>query len=288
MINKKTSQKIAFWILRITLLFPLVFLGWIIGDIFIKGLPRLTPQLLFGTPTPGNVETWGIGPAIIGTLYVMLFTIIISFPLGVLAAIYLTEYAGNSRIVKMIRSAITTLAGVPSIVYGVFGYALFVFTLGIPKSAIAAALTLSLMTLPVIISTAQEALLSVPKAYREAALALGATKWATIKDHVLPNAIGGIMTGAILGLSRAGGETAPILFVYAVGLSGYVFSPLKPSMALPFTIYNLTLQSTNLELTLPIAYAACVVLLIIVLSLNAIAIYVRRKARKKLETQRVG
>lgn len=287
MTSKYAKQRIYFWLLRIVAAIPLAFLGWIVGTIIFYGAPALTPSI-FGPPTPGNFSTFGVGPAIIGTIYVMIFTLIFSLPLGVLAAIYLTEYASDNVVTRVIRSAINTLAGVPSIVYGVFGFVFFLIILRFPKSAVVAALTLSLMTLPVIISAAQEALLSVPKAYREAALAVGATKWQSVRDHVLPNAISGIMTGGILGLSRAAGETAPILFVYAVGLSGFVFSPLAPSMALPFTIYNLTLQSTGLEYTLPIAYASCLILLVIIISLNVLAIYVRSRARKRLEAVRVS
>ncbi len=273
--------------MRIVAAIPLIFLAWIVGTILFYGIPALKPSIL-GAPTPGSYETYGIGPAILGSIYVMVFTMIFSLPIGVLAAIYLVEYAKDNLFTRIIRMAINTLASLPSIIYGVFGFVFFLIILHFPKSAIVAALTLSLLTLPVIISASQEALLSVPKSYREAALAVGATKWQAIRDHVLPNAISGIMTGGILGLSRAGGETAPILFVYAVGLSGFVFSPLAPSMALPFTIYNLTLQSTGLEYTLPLAFAACLILLIIIVALNIVAIYIRSKARRKLEKVRVS
>ncbi|WEU40334.1 MAG: phosphate ABC transporter permease PstA [Candidatus Odinarchaeum yellowstonii] len=287
MTSKYTKQKVYFWLMRIVAAIPLIFLGWIVGTIIFYGIPALKPSI-FGAPTPGSYESYGIGPAILGSIYVMVFTMIFSFPIGVLAAIYLVEYAKDNAFTRMIRMAINTLASLPSIIYGVFGFVFFLIVLRFPKSAVAAALTLSLLTLPVIISATQEALLSIPKSYREAALAVGATKWQTIRDHVLPNAISGIMTGGILGLSRAGGETAPILFVYAVGLSGFVFSPLAPSMALPFTIYNLALQSTGLEYTLPLAFAACLILLIIITSLNILAIYIRNKARSKMEVMRVS
>lgn len=288
MISKHVKQKVMFWFMRLVTAIPLFFLVWIIGTIVINGVGALSPALIFGTPNPVNPELWGVGPAILGTIYVMVFTLMISLPIGILAAIYLTEYAGDNAFTRVIRSAINTLASVPSIVYGVFGFVFFLLILRFPKSAIVAALTLSLMTLPIIISASQEALLSVPKSYREGALALGATKWQSVKDHVLPNAMGGIMTGGILGLSRAGGETAPILFVYAIALSGYVFDPLKPSMVLPFTIYNLALQSANLEITLPIAYASCLILLMIVIALNGLAIYIRNRARRRLQIQRAG
>ncbi len=285
MISKYSKQKLYFWVMRVVAAIPLIFLGWIVGTIIFYAIPALKPSLL-GAPTPGSYDSYGIGPAILGSIYVMVFTIIFSLPIGVLAAIYLVEYAKDNLFTKIIRMAINTLASLPSIIYGVFGFVFFLIILRFPKSAVVAALTLSLLTLPVIISASQEALLSVPKSYREAALAVGATKWQTIRDHVLPNAISGIMTGGILGLSRAGGETAPILFVYAVGLSGFVFSPLAPSMALPFTIYNLTLQSTGLEYTLPIAFAACLILLALITSLNILAIYIRNKARRRLEAVR--
>ncbi|MEM2109708.1 MAG: phosphate ABC transporter permease PstA [Candidatus Odinarchaeota archaeon] len=287
MISKHVRQRIYFWLLRVVTAIPLIFLGWIIGTIVFFSIPALKPAL-FGSPTPGNYDTYGIGPAILGTVYVMIFTLIFSLPIGILAAIYLVEYAKDNVFTRIIRMAINTLASLPSIVYGVFGFVFFLIILRFPKSAVVAALTLSLLTLPVIIAAAQEALLSVPKSYREAALAVGATKWQTVRDHVLPNAISGIMTGGILGLSRAGGETAPILFVYAVGLSGFVFSPLAPSMALPFTIFNLTLQSTGLEYTLPAAFAACLILLIVIISLNILAIHIRNKARRKFEVIRVS
>jgi phosphate transport system permease protein len=220
----------------------------------------------------------GIHPAIVGSLYLMLLTVIFNLPLGILSAIYLSEYAKveNARIVRTIRIAARMLAGVPSIVYGLLGLGLFVLFLNLGFSLLSASLTLSLLTLPIIISASEEALRSVPLSYREAALALGATKWQTVKLAVLPYALPGIMTASILGLSRAAGETAPIMIT---GVAYYL--PRIPSsifdqfMALPYHIFAMSTQSPNPTLTMPITFGTVLVLLLIVLLMNTSAIYIR-------------
>ncbi|MHA1754438.1 MAG: phosphate ABC transporter permease PstA [Candidatus Odinarchaeia archaeon] len=277
--NKNIKEKLGFWFFRVISLIPLFFLFWIIVDLVIHGFTKLIEPGFLTTPPEPFYTGGGILPAIIGTMYVMIFTLIFSLPLGILSAVYLTEYAKESTITRIIRKAITTLAAIPSIVYGVFGYAFFVLLLNLGASIISGALTLSLLTLPVIITSSQEAILAVPKSYREASLALGASKWETIWHHVLPSAFGGILTGAILGLGRAAGETAPILFM-AIDWSNTVGSIFDQFMALPVTIYKLAGFGID---TLEFQYATALTLLILVLTLNIVAIILRAKFRRELK-----
>ncbi len=223
----------------------------------------------------------GIFPAILGTFYLSVLTLIFSLPLGISAAIYLHEWAGTGLFVRLIRLSIRNLAGVPSIVYGLFGLGIFAATIGFGTSLLSAALTLALMSLPIIITASEEALKAVPQDFREAAISLGATRWQTIRYQVLPYALPGIATGSILSLARAAGETAPIILT---GASYYL--PFLPTsifdrfMALPYHLYILSTQHAQPAVVRPIAYGTALVLIAIVLIVNGIAIYLRYRSRK--------
>jgi phosphate transport system permease protein len=233
-------------------------------------------------PPMDSMTKGGILPCIIGTLCLSVGAIVVALPIGVASAIYLNEYARPGRIVRIIRLGINNLAGVPSVVFGLFGLAFFVVYLNMGVSILAGSLTLGALTLPVIIGSTEEALRGVPDTYREASLGLGATKWQTIYRVVLPAALPGILTGTILGLSRAAGETAPIMFTAAV-----FYTPSLPTsifdeiMALPYHIYVLATAGTEIEATRPLQYGTALVLIVLVLGLNLIAIIYRSRLRKK-------
>ncbi len=250
-----------------------------IGVIVVEGLPAISPEFLFGMPRSGMREG-GIWPAIVGTFWLTVGTAIFSVPLGVAIAIYLSEYAKDNKFTRAIRLAIINLAGVPSIVYGLFGLGLFVLTLGFGSSILAGSLTLSIMTLPVIISTAEEALRSVPQSFRTVSISLGGTKWQTIRKVVLPNALPGIITGVILGLERAAGETAPILFtVAAFYLPTLPTSIFDKTMALPYHLFVISTQVPGMPLHLQ--FGTALVLLTFVLSMTLIATIIRSYYRRK-------
>lgn len=253
-------------------LFFLVYNGWsAINWTFLTQMP-------YDSMTKG-----GILPCIIGTLLISLGAIAIAMPIGVASAIYLNEYARPGKFVRMIRLGINNLAGVPSVVFGLFGLALFVVWLGFGVSIISGALTLAAMTLPVIIGASEEALRNVPDTYREASLGLGATKWQTIYRVVLPSALPGILTGAILGISRAAGETAPIMFTAAVfSTPSLPTSPFDEIMALPYHIYVLATAGTEIEATRHLQYGTALVLIFLVLGLNLLAIIYRTKLRRRM------
>ncbi len=238
----------------------------------------------FLTQAPKDSMTkGGILPCIIGTVLLCLGAMAFAFPVGVASAVYLNEYAKNGKFLRIVRLGINNLAGVPSVVFGLFGLAFFVTFLGLGVSILSGALTLAVMSLPVIIGSSEEALKSVPDTYREASLGLGATKLQTIFKVVLPAALPGILTGGILGISRAAGETAPIMFTAAV-----FFSPKLPQsisdeiMALPYHIYVLATAGTNIEETRPLQYGTALVLIGIVLGMNLIAIIFRARLRRKM------
>lgn len=259
----------------------IVFLLVIMGMIFIEGVGVINWTFLTDIPREGMTKG-GIFPAIIGTIYLTLLTTAFALPVGIGAAIYLVEYAGQSRFVQIINSAIVNLAGVPSIIFGLFGFGLFVTFLKFGTSVLSGALTLLLLVLPIVISASREALLTVPKQFREGALALGATKWQTTRLNVLPYGLPGILTGTILAVARAAGETAPIILT-----ATFFYSPIAPrtpldgTMALPTHIYYMATQHPNTLQVRPIAYGTALVLLAMILSLNTIAIAVRMRARKK-------
>ncbi len=237
----------------------------------------------FLTQMPYNSMTQGgILPCILGTIYLSIGALAIAFPLGIASAIYLNEYARQGFVLRAIRFGINNLAGVPSVVFGLFGLAVFVTWMGLGVSILSGALTLGFLTLPVIIGTSEEALKSVPDTYREASLGLGATKWQTIYRVVLPTALPSILTGGILALSRAAGETAAIMFTAAVFYTTLLpKSIMNPVMALPYHIYVLATAGTHIEKTRPLQYGTALVLIALVLGMNLAAIIYRSKLRKK-------
>ena len=279
--DSKQEQRIAFALLRACAFAVVAILFILIYDIASKGIGAISWDFLTKAPMKRMTEG-GIFPAIVGTILLAVGSILVAFPVGLFTAVYLTEYAKPSRALVAINTGITNLAGTPSIVFGLFGFALFVKIFGFGASVLAGSLTLALMILPVIIKTSQEALLNVPQSFRSASLALGATKWQTIKNSVLPYAMPGVLTGTILGVSRAAGETAPILFTAAA-----YFLPSLPSsvfdqtMALPYHLYILSTQSINVRATQGLQYGTALVLLGLVLALNLAAIVLRVYFRRK-------
>lgn len=279
--TKRTSEKIIYWGMRSVTYAVVFFIAYILINIFVKGMPAISWEFITGDPIKSGAEG-GILPAILGTLYLVIGTITVALPLGMFSAIYLTEYAKQTRFTQSIRMAIVTLAGVPSIVFGLFGLGLFVITLDFGASILAGSLTLACMILPTIIVASEEALKAVPQYMREGSLALGATKWETIYKNVLPYALPGMMTGSILGIGRAAGETAPILLTAAA-----FFLPELPSsvydqvMALPYHLYILATQHPEAQKIMPMQYGTALVLLFLVVGLNMVAIILRIRVRKK-------
>lgn len=257
----------------------LVVLVLILYDLFAKGGGVLGWEFFFTLPEDG-MTAGGIFPAIVGTLLLTLVATGFAVPFGIACAIFLSEYASNNWMTRLIRSSIRNLAGIPSVIYGLFGLALFVQSLHLGTSLLSAGLTLGLLSLPYIITTTEEALKSIPLSLREGALALGATKFETIKDIVLPAAVPGILTGVILTLSRAAGETAPILFTgVAFYMNDLPTSLFQEFMALPYHLYMLSTQHQSIEQVRPLAYGTACVLIILVFTLNLIAFYIRSRYR---------
>lgn len=280
-LNKlKLSSIIEWGTLVGTTLIVCFFLVVIILEIVTKGAGSLSWEFISSVPREGMTQG-GILTPIIGTVLITLITALFSIPFGVCCAIYLNEYAENNWLTRTIRAAIRNLSGVPSIIYGLFGLALFVQTLQLGTSLLAAGLTLGLLSLPYIITTTEEALMQIPNSTREAALAVGATKFETIKDVVIPSAVPGILTGVVLTLSRAAGETAPILFTgaafYISDTNGYIN---QEFMALPYHLYMLSTQHQSIDEVRPIAYGTALVLILVVFLLNLSAFYIRYKFRK--------
>ncbi|MDQ1279952.1 MAG: phosphate transport system permease protein [Thermoproteota archaeon] len=278
--RKAMKQLVYFQIFRITTISIVLFLFYMLWTFVLNGLGVVNWTFLTDIPRNG-MTAGGIFPAIIGTIYLTLMTIIFTVPVGVASAIYLVEYAHEGRFVDIINSAITNLAGVPSIIHGLFGFGLFVVLLNFGTSLLSGALALSLLDLPIVISASREALLSVPKSFREGSLALGATKWETIRHNVLIYALPGILTGTILAVARAAGETAPIIltatFFYRPNLPT---SLLDGTMSLPTHIYYMATQHYNIALVQPLTYGAALVLLLIVILMNIVAIVIRSRYRK--------
>jgi len=276
---RQMTQRVGFGALLLTALVTVIPIVAVVVYIVAQGLPAISWEFLTGFPREGMREG-GILPAIVGTFYLTMGTAIFAVPLGIGAAIYLSEYAPENRWTRMIRIAIINLAGIPSVVYGLFGLGLFVLFLNLGTSILAGSLTLSIMTLPVIISTAEEALRSVPQAFRVISISLGATRWQTIRKIVLPEALPGIITGVILGLERAAGETAPILFtVAAFFLPQLPTSPLNATMALPYHLFVISTQVPGMPIK--IQYGTALVLLAFVLGMNLIATTIRSRARAR-------
>lgn len=277
--NPYRSQKIAFFFLFLATLLIVVPVGLIIVIIIQKGLPAINWQFLSDIPRQG-MRAGGIFPAIVGTMYLVIGAIVFALPIGLLSAIYLSEYSKDNLLTRIIKLSIVNLAGVPSVVYGLFGLALFVVFFKFGASIVSGSLTLGIMILPIIITTSREALESVPYSFREVSLSLGASKWQTIRHTVLPNAIPGILTGTILGLGRAAGETAPILFtVAAFYLPQLPKSIFDQAMALPYHLYVISTQVPNVDEK--VRYGTAFVLLMLVLFMNLVAIIIRYKFRKR-------
>jgi phosphate transport system permease protein len=279
--QKKLAQLLGFFMLRACLYLVLAVLFLFLYDIGRKGGGAISWEFLTQAPRKGMTQG-GIFPAIFGTFLVTLITGLLAVPLGMCSAIYLNEYARQGRLTRLIRLSIRNLSGVPSIVYGLFGVILFVNIMRFGTSVLSAGLTLGLMTLPWTITASEEALKTVPNSYREGALALGATKWQSIRTNVLPYAVPGMLTGTVLGLARAAGETAPILFTGAAFFLPYLPKSLRDQfMALPYHLYIMATQHHQIEQVRPIAYGTALVLIVLVLGMNMTAIVVRFRLRKK-------
>lgn len=277
--NPHRTQRIAFSLLLLATLLIVVPVGMIVVIIIQKGLPAINWQFLSDIPRQG-MRTGGIFPAIVGTAYLVTGAIVFALPIGLLAAIYLSEYSRDNALTRIIKLAIVNLAGVPSVVYGLFGLAIFVTFFKFGASILSGSLTLGIMIIPIIITASREALESVPQSFREVSLSLGASKWQTIRNIVLPNAIPGVLTGTILGLGRAAGETAPILFtVAAFYLPQLPKSIFDQAMALPYHLYVISTQVPNVDEK--VRYGTAFVLLTLVLFVNLVAIIIRYRFRKR-------
>lgn len=277
---KQIQENIGFNLLRLSICVVICALIIILYDIVSKGIGVINWKFLTSMPRNGMTEG-GILPAIVGTILVTLITALLAIPLGMGCAVYLNEYAADSKLTRLIRMAIRNLSGVPSIVYGLFGVILFVQMMKLGTCVLSSGLTLGLMTLPWTITASEEALKNVPNSYRQGALALGATKWQAIKTNVLPYAVPGMLTGTILGLSRAAGETAPILFTGAAfflpRLPGSLFDQF---MALPYHLYVMSTQHHAISKVRPIAYGTALVLIALVFVMNLCAVIIRYRLRK--------
>lgn len=275
------QANLGFFITGVPLFLFLLIIIFFVIYLLQNGIKVISWEFLTSFPKKGMTEG-GILPAAVGTVYVTFVALLFSVPIGIASGIYLSEYAPDNILVKIIRSSVRSLAGIPSIVYGLFGVAFFVRILGLGMSILASGLTLSLLVLPVIITTTDEALKAIPLSFREGSLALGATKWETIRFQVFPYAFPGILTGILLSFARACGETAPILF------TGVIFylrhlpkTPLDKFMALPYHLFILSTQHESILKVRPIAFGTAIVLLIIVLLFSGFALYFRLKFTKR-------
>lgn len=281
--KKRTSQKVAFGLFTLLSYLVVVILFLILGFIIINGGKVICWDFLTKAPAEG-MTAGGIYPAIVGTLYLVLGSSLISFPIGIMSGIYMNEYATNGKLTRFIRIMTNNLSGVPSVVFGLFGMSLFVVTLGWGDSIIAGSFTLALMSLPLIIRTTEEALKSIDDSFRHGSLALGATKLQTIRRVVLPMAFPNIITGLILSVGRVSGETAPILFTVAA-----YFLPQLPEsifdqcMALPYHLYVISTSGTDIEASRGMAYGTALVLIAIVLVVNLLANALRKYFAKKVK-----
>jgi phosphate transport system permease protein len=281
--STETAAKIIFMVMTLLMILPLLL---IVGYLFYKAAPILSVDFLLENPARG-MRAGGIWAPLLGTIYLVVISLLISAPIGVLAAVYLNEYARENWLTRIINLAVVNLAGVPSIVHALFGLGAFVLFAGIGRSILAASLTLAIMTLPVIIASTKEALASVPRAFREACWNVGATRWQTIRHIVLPNSISGILTGIILQVSRAAGETAPIMFTGAVFFKAigagdpFAYGLFDQCMALSMHLFTISTQVPDVPEALP--YGTAVVLMGSVLLVNALAIVLRAylRARKR-------
>lgn len=282
--RKMLKEKVAFGIFRALSGMIVTILFIILAFIIIKGAGTLNWDFITTSPTDG-MKGGGVWPAIVGTFYLMVGSAIFAFPIGMMSGIYMHEYAKNGRVVRFIRMMTNNLAGIPSIVFGLFGMSLFVNFFGFGDSILAGSLTLGLLALPLVIRTTEEALKAIPDSFREGSLALGATKLQTIRRVILPMAMPNIITGLILALGRVSGETAPILFTCAA-----YFLPQLPQsvfdqcMALPYHLYVLVTSGTDMDKQMPIAYGTALVLVIIILFVNLLANALRNYFQNKLKT----
>lgn len=283
--KKQRMQKIMFACFRILSYGVALLLFFILGFILVKGIGVINWEFLTEAPTDGMTKG-GIWPAIVGTFYLMIGSALFSFPIGVMSGIYMNEYAPQGKLVAFIRMMTNNLAGIPSIVFGLFGMAFFVNYLSFGDSILAGSFTLGLLALPIVIRTTEEAFKDIPDSYREGSLALGATKAQTIWKVLLPMAMPRIITGLILSLGRVSGETAPILFTCAA-----YFLPKLPEsifdqcMALPYHLYVVATSGTDIEAQLPIAYGTALVLILLVLIMNLAANAVRKFFENKLKSK---
>lgn len=279
--RKHLTERFFYVLLLFITMIVVAFVVGIIIYLIVKGSGAITWQFLSQKPTSG-MRSGGIFPAIVGTLYLVIGTIIISLPMGILSAIYLNEYAAKNRLTRAIRLSIVNMAGVPSVVFGLFGLAFFVIILKFGRSILAGSLTLAFLVLPVIITATEEALKNVPNTYRQASFALGATKWQTIIKVVLPQALPGIITGSVIGIGRAAGETAPILFTVAAfsqpNLPHSIFSQV---MALPFHLYALATQITNPPEDKQWGTALVLLFIVLLFALTGSVIRTRARLRRK-------
>lgn len=273
------GQRLGFALLTLLALAAVAPIPLVVAYIAAQGAPAVSWEFLSGLPREG-MRAGGILPALVGTFYLTVGTAVFSVPLGVAAAIYLAEYAPENAWTRLIRVAIVNLAGIPSVVYGLFGLGLFVLFLRFGTSILSASLTLSIMTLPVIISASEEALRAVPQSFRTVSISLGGTRWQTIRRIVLPQAVPGILTGVILGLERAAGETAPILFTGAAFfLPRLPHTPFDATMALPYHLFVISTQVP--EMPVQIQYGTALVLITFVLGMNLLATVIRSRARAR-------
>jgi len=277
--RRELTQRTAFSLLVLATAIVTVPVLFIIIYIVVNGAGALSWEFLTQAPSQAG-KAGGIFPAIVGTFYLMLGTLIFSLPVGVLAGIYLTEYARANWLTRLINMAILNLAGVPSIVYGLFGLGLFVLAMKFGMSLLAASLTLACQALAMTITTSREAVIAVPREYREGSLAIGTTKWQTIRHVILPQALPGVITGTILAMSRAAGETAPILVVGAAFiLPGLPTSPFDQFMALPYHLYTAAAHVPGMsKVTI---WGIALVLLVVVLSFNSLAVFIRIRVRQR-------
>lgn len=281
--SKRRSQRIAFTVFAILSYTVVAILFAILGFIIYKGIGVISLDFIFSAPSDG-MTSGGIWPAIVGTFYLMIGSAVVAFPIGVMSGIYMNEYAPKGKLVRFIRVMTNNLSGIPSIVFGLFGMALFVKYLGFGDSILAGSLTLGLLCVPLVIRTTEEALKAIPDSYREGSRALGASKLQTIWYVILPMGMPNIITGLILALGRVSGETAPILFTCAAYfLPQLSHSILDQCMALPYHLYVLATSGTDMEKQLPLAYGTAFVLIIIILAVNLVANALRKYFLKKNE-----
>jgi len=278
--RRRTKERLFFLLFRGCALVVGLALLIIVGYIVFLGIGTISWEFLTQYPRRGFTQG-GIFPAIVGTLYLMALVMVIAVPIGIFTAVYISEYQGNSRFAGWLRVAVNNLAGVPSIVYGLLGLGMLVLFFGWGFSLIASAMTLAFLVLPLVITASREAIQAVPSSLREASLALGTTKWQTIRHHVLPYSLPGILTGVILSLSRAAGETAPILLTGVVLTKSILPQDIWDTfMAMPFQLYALATQ-TVFEKTKDFQYGTALVLLIMVVLMNLVAIIIRNRYREK-------